>query len=155
MKSTGENLYGYDLTYGSTHGIEFLKNKDERFDVMESDVALAENNFEGLERIFGEKNRNKVLKIYKKQGNILCGVCEYFSEFSEWRFCLTFYWNYLEARKGFEKEVLDCAMQYIYSSCELKVGVLRVIVRKEELELIKKLWPSMHDEKYEVIAITL
>lgn len=83
------------------------------------------------------------------------GYCEYFLEFSEWRFGLTVYISSLFISKGeLSKEVLTQFFEYLRRYQDLTVSTLRIILKgcNDELSSIA---PKIHKLNYDVLEIKL
>ena len=128
MYFSDDKFYGYDLTYDKK-AIELLKKDDSSYKIKR---LVNEPNLTGLTDVcLRDVGRNKGLGCYLN--GKLEGYCEFFHEFSEWRFGVTTYISTLFVHKDSQaKKVIRKFFSYLSRLGDLKVGALRIVAKSPE-----------------------
>ena len=128
MYLSDDKFYGYDLTYDKK-AIEMLKKDDSSYTVKR---LVKEPNLEGMTDIcLRNVGTNKGLGCYLN--GKLEGYCEFFHEFSEWRFGITTYISTLFIRRNNQaRKVIRKFFSYLSRLGDLKVGALRIVSKSED-----------------------
>ena len=83
------------------------------------------------------------------------GYCEFFHEFSEWRFGITIYISTLFILEGSNaKKVMRKFFSYLSRVGDLKVGALRIVSKSEDKKILD-LAEGIKKLNYEVMEIRL
>ena len=143
MSQTGELFYGFDMVYSkhqpiiklegeNSYSLASIENSESSWEDYREKELLKSN----LQPVFENTPffKNKALLV-KNSSNETIGYCQYFYEFSDWRYGFMFYINVLYLRKDQStKQRIEMAKLFMKKLLKDKEGVkitaLRLIIKK-------------------------